>query len=444
MSLKTLSPKTAAPRRRLRNILPLPKEASGRLLAYAAAADSVGSGIFAASSVAFFVGHGFVTATEAALAITVSGLLALGVQAVLGRFSDNLSSHSTYAAIMIARAVVYSGFIWAADFPTYAVLLLLGVSADRAASPFFQIIVSESVSEAGRTRTMASVRALRNLGLGVGFAIAAAVLATDLEMAMRIAFGVNAASFLVLAWAALHLRSTLHRFNDDTAPSGRTPSPQKIDAKDGSARGEGGASAERASRSPWRDWRYVLFTAGNAVLSLHNGLLFVGIPLWIVERTDLSLSLIPVTLVINAVITVLAQGALAALLERGITVRPLVPLTAASLVVACTLMAFIGEGTPRDVSMGLLLAGIVVLSIAENLQAVVGWELSFSMASPDAKGRYISLYNLGVSAERAAGPAVTTAALLGLGITGWGILSAGFLLAAGCVAAASKNHHRVL
>jgi hypothetical protein len=66
------------------------------------------------------------------------------------------------------------------------------------------------------------------------------------------------------------------------------------------------------------------------------------------------------------------------------------------------------------------------------------------MASPDAKGRYISLYNLGVSAERAAGPAVTTAALLGLGITGWGILSAGFLLAAGCVAAASKNHHRVL
>jgi len=47
--------------------------------------------------------------------------------------------------------------------------------------------------------------------------------------------------------------------------------------------------------------------ASNAVLSLHDALSFVGIPLWLLKITHLDLSLVPLTLVLNALITIATQ-----------------------------------------------------------------------------------------------------------------------------------------
>lgn len=388
----------------------LPADKAGRALAYAAAVDSVGTGIFASSSTVFFVGHQIVSAEQAVLAVTVSGLLAFAAQGALGLVIDRINTHVAYAAIMLVRLVAYAGFAVANDFASYAALLVIGTCADRAASPLFQLIVVDSVTDDTRTRTMAAVRALRNIGLAVGFGLAAAVLATGSDMAMRAAFVLNGASFLGLALVALRLRGRR------SAPPAAAPRRETA-----------------TTGRPWRDRRYVVFTIANAVLSLHDALLFVGIPLWLVERTDLSLSLVPLILVLNAVITVVVQGVLARVLERGYPATRLVPPTAIALVLACAAMAFVGRGIPVAAAVALLIGATVLLSVAENTQAVLGWELSVALAAPDARSRYLSLYNLGVTAQRTAGPAVVTSLLLAVGLPGWGALAALFVTGAAAV-----------
>lgn len=378
----------------------LPSERAGRALAYAAALDSVGTGIFASSSTVFFVGHHVVGAEQAVLAVTVSGLLAFAVQGVLGLVIDQINAHVAYAAIMFLRLVAYAGFAVANDFESYAVLLVIGTCADRAASPLFQLIVVGSVPDNGRIRTMAAVRALRNIGMAVGFSLAAAVLASGSDLAMRATFVFNGVSFLGLALVALWLR--------------RQRSALRAAAPDHDAAPTG---------SPWRDRRYVVFTVSNAVLSLHDALLFTGIPLWLVERTDLSQSLVPLTLVLNVVITVISQGVLARAMERGLQPSRLVLPTAVGLVLACTPMGFVRHGTPDVTAVALLIGVAILLSVAENTQAVLGWELSVALAAPHARSRYLSLYNLGVTAQRTAGPAVVTSLLLTLGLPGWGALT---------------------
>lgn len=385
----------------------LPADRSGRALAYAASLDSAGTGIFSSSSTVFFVGHHIVGAEQAVLAVTVSGILAFAVQSALGLVIDRIDSHVAYAAIMVLRLFAYAGFALANGFTSYATLLVIGTCADRAASPLFQLIVVGSVSDDTRTQTMAAVRALRNIGLAVGFGLAAAVLATGSDLAMRASFILNGVSFLGLALVALWLR------RQQTAQRAASPRHATIPAG-----------------SPWRDRRYVVFTLSNTALSLHDSLLFVGIPLWLVERTDLSPSLVPLTLVLNAVITVIAQGVLARMMKGGFPVSRLVIPTVLALVLACVTMAFVGRGIPAMAAVALLIGATILLSVAENTQAVLGWELSVTLASPDARSRYLSLYNLGVTAERTAGPAIVTSLLLSLGLSGWGALAALFITGA--------------
>lgn len=390
--------------------------AVARALALAAAADSVGSGVFASTATVFFVSHGIIGAGQAALAATVAGVTALAVQAVTGQLANRIDVPRVYAAVTALRCVAYLGFVFVDDVASYFSLLVVAVCADRTASPLFQLLVAVAVPGDCRVRTMARVRAYRNVGLAAGFGLAALALAAG-ELAVRLAFTLNAMSFLGLSAVALWLRR-----------GGADPRrPQVV------------AQAEARSAAPSRDRRYLAFTVGNAVLSLHDAVLFVGIPIWLVERTDLSLSVVPLALVLNAGITVAAQTVLARSLTGGRAVRTLLMPAGGLLLAACGCMVFVTRGTADLLALTLLCAAITALSIGENVQAVAGWELSFELAPERDHGRHVALFNVGISAQKAVGPGIVTATLLMGGPVGWGALGVVFLISAAVVRVAAGS-----
>ncbi|QHT57566.1 MFS transporter [Cellulomonas sp. H30R-01] len=392
-----------------------------RPLVLAAGLDSVGTGVFAASATVFFVSTGVVTAAQAATAATVAGVVALLVQAASTRAVARVDVPLAYAVVSVVRCLAYLGFVLVDDPPAYVALLLVGVCSDRAASPLFQLLVAQAVPDDRRVTAMARVRSVRNVGLAVGFGLAAATLALG-PTAVRASFVLNAVSFLGLAGVALRLRRAATVTGAPVAEPASSVPPH----------------ASPGVRSPWRDRRYVALTVGNAVLSLHDALLFIGIPLWLVERTDLELSLVPLTLVLNAVLTVAAQAVIARALARGRPVASLVLPAAVLLVGACAAMAFVTTGTPEALAVGLLAVAVVALSIAENLQAVAGWELSFVLVPEGGRARYVAAFNVGVSAQKALGPGAVTSALLIAGTAGWAALAVAFAGAALVLRAAAR------
>lgn len=69
--------------------------------------------------------------------------------------------------------------------------------------------------------------------------------------------------------------------------------------------------------------------------------------------------------------------------------------------------------------MLLLVAAILALSLGEVVTTSATWNLSIALAPAEARGRYLSIFGLGLATERVFGPVVVTGLLLGSGAVGW-------------------------
>ena len=95
----------------------------------------------------------------------------------LGRLADRLGNGRFYVALLLLRGLGYGCFAFVTDFKGLLVLSVLLTAADRSSSPLQQAVVTALIGGQDRTRTMASIRAVRNIGLTVGFLLAGAAFA---------------------------------------------------------------------------------------------------------------------------------------------------------------------------------------------------------------------------------------------------------------------------
>ncbi|MFJ5921696.1 hypothetical protein ACIQF6_03695 [Kitasatospora sp. NPDC092948] len=78
--------------------------------------------------------------------------------------------------------------------------------------------------------------------------------------------------------------------------------------------------------------------------------------------------------------------------------------------------------------MTLILAGVLLHSLAELLTSAGGWTLSLDLADPAAHGEYQGVFMSGQAGSHVIGPLIVTATVLAHGVAGWATL--GVLLAA--------------
>jgi MFS family permease len=383
----------------------LPRTRSGRALGLAAAVDSVGSGLLLATLPIFVITQLHVTPLNVGVVVGTANLVGLLAPVPAGLVADRLGAGRSWTALLLARAIGYSGFLFVDSLLSYAVLAAVLSLLDRASTPVQQAFVTQVEPVVERTRSMAVLRTARNAGLSVGLLAAGLVIAAGGRGPFLVGFGVNAASYLVLMAVVRRL------------DRGRRSAPPRPVAADAPVTPEAGSGV-------WRDGRYLLMAAGNLLMTLHDSVLSTLLPLWIITRTSVPPAVVGPLLAVNTVLTVVLQVPLTRWADGVSPARRTVLRSLLPLVGSCVLFA-VAEPADARLATALAVAAILLLSLGENMHSAAEFELSHRLAPDWAMGSYLGVFNLGWSAQLAIGPPFMTAVVL-RGPPGWTALAGAF------------------
>ncbi|WP_185921843.1 MFS transporter [Streptomyces sp. WAC06614] len=436
----------------------LPRSRQGRLIAAGAAADSIANGLFLASATLYFVQYLSLSAVAVGSAIASANVVGLLSPALFGPLADRVGARRVYVGLTLVRAAGFGAYAFVGDYAGYLVVSCVVTGALRAGQPLLQVIVGEFETDEERTRTMGSLRAIGNTGLTVGFLLAAVVQAADARAGFVGLFAFNALVFLAVARAVVAAGRAAEAAGGDPGrgtgpaappePSGLPESsdvpepagpPERAEPSEPAASGPGGR-ADRGG-SPFRDRRFLVVCGANAVLHLHDCVLFILLPLWTVQRAGLPESVSSALLAVNTVLTVVFQLTVARHARGAARSLRILRLACVFLVLAC--LVFAGAGASAGVRgpgavVAAAVVAVVLLTTGENLHAVARWELSYEMSPARARGRYLSVFSMGQSAQLVFGPFLVTAFLLPGGTPGWLLLAALFLAATVTICGAAR------
>ncbi|MEU1330633.1 MFS transporter [Streptomyces sp. NPDC005865] len=394
----------------------------GRRLAAAALVQSLGIGLFMASSMAYFTRQVDLSANQVASGLAVAGVVALGISLLGGVLADRYGARRVLAAVYLGRGVCCAAYVLVTGFWQFMVVTLCAVACDRAGPPVLQALVAVAVPERReRTRLLAVVNVVRNCGLGVGAMAAGVALAGDTQAAYRVTLIAIGLAFLGGAVLVL-------RVDELAAPAADLHADADTDADS-----EPRETAERAvTARVLPDARYLTLTALNFLLFSFDTMLLVAMPVWILEHTDAPRATVSVLFTLNTVLVVVLQIPVSKLATgRRRTTRML---TWTGAVLAVSSLCFAASGAVAGGSaVAWLAAAVVTLSLAEVTANSAVWDLSIALAPEERRGRYLSVFNLSVAGQRVLGPVMVTGLLLGSGALGW-VVAAAVLVAAGFAA----------
>jgi len=367
----------------------------------AAFASSLGTGLFMASSIAYFTRQVHLTAGQVGISLTVAGAVALVTTLAGGELADRFGPRRTLVALLAWRAVAYGGYALASNYPQVMLVMLAATAADRASPAVQQSLVgSVAASEAERTRLLAVTNVVRNVALSLGAVLAGIALAINTRIAYQV--------LMVLTGTVIALAAILVAGVSADLP------------------GRARSKVEPVRSLP--DRRYLVLTALNFLLLFDDSLLLVAMPVWVLDRTNAPPVTISVLFALNTVLVVLFQMPVS---RRAASVRDagrLQVLAGAALAASCG--CFTMSGLVRGWQpVGWLLLAIVVLTFGEVMNNAGGWLLSLSLAPPSQRGRYLAVFNLGLAAERVAGPILVTDVLLRWSDVGWAASAGAFVFA---------------
>jgi len=393
----------------------IPATRGGRILAAGAMVDSFGSGLFLGAATLYFVGFLHLPAAQVAGAMSAGAVCGLLSPLVAGWVADRHGALQIYVALMLLRCLTSAAFPLIHDVAGFLLLACLLAATDRPCSPLLQVIVSAVAGQAERTHTLATMRAARNVGITAGLLVAGMVLAMRVRAAFTAIFLADAVSFLVIARMVCRATQVAQ------------PPP-----------GAGRAGTMASPASPFRNPRFLLFTAANGVLSLHDTMLVAMLPIWVIQRTVLPHSWVPLLLAVNTVLTVLLQGYVARFARTVDGALRLVWCTALALITGCAFFA-LAQRSPLVLALAAATGAVLATTLAENIHAAAGWKLSDALSPPGARARYLGAFSMGLSGQRIIGPVLLVTVLLPLGGWAWGVLAPLFAISAGIVVHAGRK-----
>ena len=107
----------------------------------------------------------------------------------------------------------------------------------------------------------------------------------------------------------------------------------------------------------------------------------------------------------------------------------LLVLSGALMAVCCGFFAM-AQAASATFAILAILAAVVVLSVAENIQEVAAWELSAELSPEAARARYLGAFSLGFSGQKVIGPTLLVVVLMPTGLIASPALAGAFGAAA--------------
>ena len=370
--------------------------------------NTLGRGLTLTLTVLYLAIVAGLTPGEIAIASTAAAITGIGSSYAGGWLSDRISARRLLLVLTIIDAFAIGAYVFVDDLVLAVIVGCVSFGIGGGAHSAQSAIIARAFVGPIRIRARAVIRTVTNVGIALGSAAAAVVLVVDTPLAYRASFVV--AAVLSLAGAVFIARL-----------------PARVDAGHGVA-AEAEALKPARGRSPWRDPRYLAFTALAAIFGIQFTVLEYGIPLWIEHETEAPRVMVSVLLILNTVIVT----AFTVVLSRG-TEDPRkagrVFAVAGVLMGAACAVYGLAAGAPVWIAILVLVLGGIAHAFAEVLSQGAGWGLAFELADPASAGAYQGLVGMGYGVLSAVGPPLLAITALSLGLVGWIILGVMFVVA---------------
>lgn len=387
----------------------IPGGRDGRRMLIVSIIDKTGTGLWAGCTVLYFTYVSGLGLGEVGLLMTISGGVGIAGAPLAGRLADRFPLVRIIVGAQLMRGAALLALLTTDNFLLLTLYSALGALPDRAGSVLVKLYAAR-LAGSDRVRYQAIQRTTVNIGWSIGGLGAAAALAIGGTHTYAVLLVGNVATYLVIAVLTL-------RCAEPPAPSRIAATSVAPDARPAAA-----------PTSPWRDRRFLAYTATDAALFLDDTILQVAIPLWIVHATAAPVGLAPLLLVLNTVLVVLFQVPLARFGATAAAARRLlVPLAGLFAIGTLALAASAAGG--RTLAITTLVVAVVALTFAEIVHATSSWELSVALAPVETQGAYLGVHGLAPSTQRFAGPLLVTG-VMAAGALAWPLLGLG-LVAAG-------------
>jgi MFS family permease len=360
--------------------------------------NTAGNGLWMTVNALYLTRVAGLSAGQVGLGLTVAGAVCMVASAPMGYLADRRGPRGTQVVFFAALAVLTLGMLAVRSFAALVVVASLTAIADAGQRGARGAIIAQAIPAGERVRSRAYLRAVTNVGISVGAALAGIALAVDTPLAYQLTVVGDALSFVAAAALAIRL-----------------PVVPPVPAKAG------------PRLVALRDRPFLALVALDGLMSMHFDILNIVLPLWIAARTDAPRWLVSVLMLVNTSMVVALQVR-AARGTEDVTGAARASRGAGRLIAAACLVFLATAGPPAWVASLLLILGCLIHVIGELRHSAAGWGISFGLAPEQAQGQYQATFSMGMQLGRMLAPAVLVWLALHVGRVGWVVMAALFAL----------------
>ncbi|MBZ5739837.1 MFS transporter [Nocardioides mangrovi] len=371
----------------------LPAEPVHRSLTLTTASASLATGLFYSVSALYFTRVIGLAPTTVGLGLTVAGAVGVLASFLGGYAADRVGADRLQLGANAVQGLAMLAYVFAGSTLAFVLVAAVAVGSRSLQGSAKAALQARWFTGADRVEVRARLRVVTNVFIGLGTVLAALALLVDTAAAYRTTMVVVAALLVASTVPLLGLRRVLG-----------FGSVMDVHLDPGRVRG----------RSPLRDRTYVATVVLTSVIAMQFSMTSVGVPLWIVTRTEAPTVVISVLLVLNTVIVALFQVRAARgtheVAVAGRTVRR------GSLLLAAACLLYGAAGSVGAVAaVALLVVAELFGTWAEIWCEAGGWGLAFELADPASAGAYQGLTQTGYALAAMVAPALVTATATGRG-----------------------------
>jgi MFS family permease len=375
----------------------IPQERTFRILAGSTLINTFGNGLFMTVDVIYFTTVVGLSPAQVALALSIAGALAMTLSVPSGHIADRFGPRNIAAIAVALEGVAMAGLVFVHSFIPFLLIHIVMGALAVVAQTTHMATIAKLGGEESRVRIRAYQRAVTNLGISIGTLFAGIGLAIN-DPTVYKALLLGDAMTCVLA-GLLYMKLPF------ISPTVERGDPFSFEAM--------------------KDRVFLGATLSNSFMSLHFIIQSVAIPLWVVRETNAPRWWVSVLMLINTIAVVIFQ--VAASKSSKTLLGGVKAYRNASLFIslACILYAY-AQGMNAVMAALLLTLGMASHIVGELIGSAGSWAIGFGLADENHQGQYQGVWGLSWGLSGTIGPALVTALVIGMGISGWWILAAIF------------------
>lgn len=335
--------------------------------------------------------------TQVALALSIAGGLAMTLSVPAGHIADRFGPRNIAAIAIAIEGVIMAGLVFVHSYLPFLLIHIAMGMLGVVAQTTRMATIAKLGGEESRVQLRAYQRAVTNFGISVGTLFAGIGLALNDPTVYKALLLGDALTFVLAGLLYLKLP-----FVPPTVERG-----------------------EPFSFEAMKDKVYLAATLSNAFMSLHFVLQSIAIPLWVVRETNAPRWWVSVIMMMNTIAVMLLQVAASKSSKTLMGGAKAYRNASYFISLACLLYAY-AHGMNAVMAALMLSLGMASHIVGELIGSAGSWSIGFGLADENHQGQYQGVWGLSWGLSGTLGPAIVTALVIGMGISGWWILAAIF------------------